>query len=83
MSLEANDMTKNQSNDLGQISMKATAHNPNPWVVVEFPGTDNENIVVDFPTAREAFRYIERNYTEDECDVDVMRRRDGVLTTEF
>ncbi len=54
------------------------------WVVVEFPGTDRENVVIDFYTAREAFRYLERNYTDDECDVDVMRRgEDGTLTTEF
>ena len=64
--------------------MSASEFNPNPWVVVEFAGTDRENEVIDFPTAREAFRYVERNYTEDECDVDVMKRRDdGVLTTEF
>jgi len=71
--------------NLGQISTgRASEHNPNPWVVVEFPGTDREQIVIDYPTAREAFRFVERNYTEDECDVDVMKRRDdGVLTTEF
>lgn len=82
----------NEAHDLGQISTKeARAHEAAmendtypEWVVVEFPGTDRENLVIDFYTAREAFRYIERNYSEDECDVDVMRRRDdGILTTEF
>lgn len=88
---------KNETNSTlaqgsGQISTKeARAHEAAmendtypEWVVVEFPGTDRENIVIDFYTAREAFRYIERNYSEDECDVDVMKRRnDGVLTTDF
>lgn len=89
-------LKSNGQHDLGRITLKPCEskaydsrgteeqRNPNPWVVVEFPGTDREQIVIDYPTAREAFRFIERNYTEDECDVDVMRRRDdGVLTTEF
>lgn len=72
--------------DLGQISIKATAtrHNPKPWVVVENPGTDNESIVIDFGTFREACNWIDRNYTDDDCPADIMRRLDdGVLTTEY
>lgn len=55
-----------------------------PWNVVEFPGTDRENVIVAFATAREAFNYVNRQYSDDDCDVDVMKRReDGFLTTEF
>lgn len=67
-----------------QINLKETDFNPVPWVVVEKPGQDDENIVADFATLREAYRFIDRNYTEDECDADVMRRLDdGTLTTDF
>lgn len=77
-------LNTDEAHDLGQISTKPAKPDYPAWVVVEHPGTDDENIVIDFYTAREAYRYIERNYTEDECDVDVMKRReDGVLTTEF
>lgn len=70
--------------NLGQISSTATPHNPMPWVIVENAGTDNENLVIDFATFREACNYIDRNYTDDDCPADIMRRRDdGVLTTEF
>jgi len=78
------DLDTNIYTNAGQMREAFSTFNPNPWVVVEFAGTDREQIVIDFPTAREAFRYIERNYCEDECDVDVMKRRnDGVLTTEY
>lgn len=64
----------------GQISKTAYPL----WFVVEFPGTDQENIVQEFWTARDAYRFIERNYTDDECEADVMKRNDdGFLTTEF
>lgn len=67
-----------------QIISRATAFNPLPWVIVENAGTDNENIVIDFATFREACNYIDRNYTDDDCPADIMRRRDdGVLTTEY
>ncbi len=54
--------------------------NPNPWVVVVNPGTDDESIWGDFPTYREALAAM----AEAEDGADVMRRRDdGALTTEF
>ncbi|MBS1157779.1 MAG: hypothetical protein H6R15_198 [Proteobacteria bacterium] len=66
------------------IGKKTTQDNPKPWVIIENAGTDNENIVIDFATFREACNYIDRNYTDDDCPADIMRRRnDGVLTTEY
>lgn len=71
-------------NGFDAIHTTSNVHNPNPWVVVENAGTDNENLVIDFATFREASNYIDRNYTDDDCPADIMRRRDdGVLTTEF
>jgi len=59
-------------------------NNPKPWVIVENPGTDDENIVIDFATYREACRWIDRNYTDDDCPADILRRLDdGTLTTEY
>lgn len=70
--------------NLVQINRKATAFNPKPWVVVENAGTDNENLVIDFATFREACNWIDRNYTDDDCPADIMRRNDdGTLTTEY
>ena len=58
--------------------------NPCPWVIVENPGTDDENIVIDFGTVKEAYRYLATNYEEDDVTADVMRRNDdGTLTTMF
>lgn len=70
--------------ELNGWNVKATAHNPKPWVIVENLGTEFADIVIDFATFREAARWIERNYTDDNCPADIMRRRDdGVLTTEY
>lgn len=55
-------------------------HNPNPWVVVTNAGTDDEDIVNDFPTFAAALQCAD----EHGEDADVMKRRDdGSLTTEF
>ena len=60
-----------------------TAHNPNPWVVVINAGTDNEDIVIDFPMYVEALYFCADEFDVDE-NADVMRRNDdGTLTTEF
>ena len=71
-------------NGFDAIHTTSNVHNPNPWVVVENAGTDNENLVIDFATFREASNYVDRNYTDDDCPADIMRRRDdGILTTEY
>jgi len=59
---------------------RRSSFNPNPWVVVVNPGTDDESIWGDFPTYREALAAM----AEADYGADVMRRRnDGMLTTEF
>lgn len=53
--------------------------NPNPWVVVTDPGTDQEDILADFRTATQA-----RQFMRAHPDTDLMKRLDdGSLTTEF
>ena len=65
----------------------ATAHNPNPWVIVEGAGTDDESIVNDFPTFKQASKELSAQYYPDELDdknVRIMRRLDdGTLTAEY
>ena len=74
----------NGQHDLGQITSKANPKAKKVWAVVEFSGTDRESEVAEFDTMREAFRFVERNYTDDECFADVMKRDGaGFLTTEF
>lgn len=56
------------------------AFNPNPWVIVTNPGTDDEDIWADFPTHRAAVAAL----ADAEDGADVMKRLDdGTLTTEF
>lgn len=56
------------------------AFNPNPWVIVTNPGTDEEDIWADFPTHRAAVAAL----ADAEEGADVMKRLDdGTLTTEF
>jgi hypothetical protein len=63
----------------GFVENVAAARNPNPWVVVSDPGSDEENIVEDFATHAAALRC-----KRDNPGSDVMRRLDdGTLTTEF
>lgn len=61
--------------------------NPNPWVIVENAGQDNENEVADFKNFLMAHRFCLRNYYDDELEslnVQIMKRQDdGTLTTEF
>lgn len=61
--------------------------NPNPWVIVEYAGQDDESIRADFANYRDAIRAIKNWYYPDELQnlsVKIMRRRDdGVLTTEY
>ena len=60
--------------------MKNTNHNPNPWVVVINPGTDEEDIWGDYPSFREAVAA----QAEINDEADVMKlRNDGTLSTEF
>jgi hypothetical protein len=70
---------------LGEIKAKrrqtdqAEAFNPNPWVLVNNPGQDDEDIVADFSTFAEAV--IAKN---EAGEGDIMKRLDdGTLTTEF
>lgn len=75
---------KHRPHDLGQIS---EGRNPNPWVLVEQAGTDDESIREDFATFRGASLAMKNYYYWDELEtlnVQIMRRRDdGVLTTEY
>ena len=53
--------------------------NPKPWVVVAYPGTDQEDIVDDFATERAA-----RDFLRECPETDLMKRLDdGTLTTDF
>ena len=65
----------------------STPHNPNPWVIVEQAGTDDESIRDDFPTFAKANKALADWYYADELEslgVQIMRRlNDGTLTTEF
>ena len=70
---------------LGEIKAKrrqadqAEAFNPNPWVLVNNPGQDDEDIVADFPTFAEAV-----TAKKEAGEGDIMKRLDdGTLTTEF
>ena len=69
---------------LGDIKAKrrqvdqAEAFNPNPWVLVNNAGQDDEDIVADFSTFAEAVT------AKREGEGDIMKRLDdGTLTTEF
>ena len=60
--------------------------NPNPWVIVEKAGTDDESIYSDHATYRaailNAIEFLGRDFYEE--GFDIMRRNDdGTLTTEF
>lgn len=70
---------------LGEIKAKrhqadqAETFNPNPWVLVNNPGQDDEDIVADFPTFAEAV-----TAKKEAGEGDIMKRLDdGTLTTEF
>jgi hypothetical protein len=53
--------------------------NPNPWVLVNNPGQDDEDIVADFPTFSAAV--ISK---KEAGEGDIMKRLDdGTLTTDF
>jgi hypothetical protein len=54
--------------------------NPNPWVIVINPGTDNEDIWADFPTFRAALEELKE--ADEGADI-LTRLDDGTLTTEF
>jgi hypothetical protein len=53
--------------------------NPNPWVLVDEPATDDEDIVNDFPTFADA---VLAQQTHGSGDI-MKRLSSGVLTTEF
>lgn len=61
--------------------------NPNPWVVVERAGTDDESIRADFPVFSAAVVVVKSWYYEGEIDelgVQILKRGDdGVLTSEY
>lgn len=64
-----------------QPAANLTAHpaNPLPWLLVENPGMDDEDIVDDFPTHADAVRA-----QQEHGQGDIMKRlSDGTLTTEF
>lgn len=62
---------------------KGTNHNPKPWVIVENPGTDCEDVHSDYKTFREAIKALDA-YFYDEDGAQIMRRNDdGTLTTEY
>lgn len=66
--------------EIGAAIAQATLKNPNPWVVVSSPGQDDEDIVADFPTHKQAVRFL----IENREDGDILKRLvDGSLTTEF
>lgn len=70
--------------NLVQINKRQGNTKARPWVIVENPGTDFEKVVAEFEDYRHACNWMERNYTDDDCPADVMRRRDdGFLTTEY
>lgn len=57
-----------------------TPHNPNRWLIVNKPDTDDEDIVIDFASLATAIKWIS-NHKVDWPDVEIMRRLDnGVLT---
>ncbi len=59
---------------------KDRAFNPNPWVIVTNPGTDEEDVWADFPTYRAAVATL----ADADEGADIMKRLDsGELTTEF
>lgn len=65
---------------------QAEKHNPNPWVIVEGAGTDDEGFYSDHPTYRaaiqSAIRELGPEFVEDGYDI-MKRNDDGTLTTEF
>jgi len=83
----ANNPENQQPHGLGNLGQISTSHAYPQWVVVEQAGTDDESIVNDHYTFREAAQNIARNYYPDEREelgVQIMKRLpDGTLTTEF
>lgn len=70
---------------LGEIKSKrrqadqAEEFNPNPWVLVNNPGQDDEDIVADFPTFAEAL-----TAKNEAGEGDILKRLDnGTLTAEY
>lgn len=57
--------------------------NQNRFVVVENPGTDNQDIVISFMKLETAIKWVS-NHKKDWPNVDIMRRlNDGTLITEI
>jgi hypothetical protein len=64
-----------------RAEIKPTPHNPKPWVIVTYPGTDEESIFSDHESFKEA-RINTKNVDSDYWDI-MRRLDDGTLTTDF
>lgn len=58
-------------------------YKPSEWVVVAFPGMENECEVAKFDVIRDAYHYCDNN-SDENYPLDVYRRLpSGELTTEY
>lgn len=86
MNTQRNPENLNSEAPNSAVQISAEMHNPNPWVIVEGVGTDDESFYCDYPTYRAAIQSAIRELGPEfaEEGYDIMKRNDdGTLTTEF